>query len=479
MPKPKPRPSNDSEDLNRFVTFTGTISRDDVVVPIKFRVRFGVDGELRFRVYPLKMTTEALDLRAERSDRKSNKAVTYKVSAESAGGTRFESDGIMLKGSGHKVTQTSAHVTFKFDYTKATFTRAQVETDAPPVVRWNLRGFEAFPAVYGECAVGKVGLLGNYPEKRPDRVTGLATIIAQEPVADTSVWLADAERLFHHLRDVMSLAMSRQIAYPVRDTWADGKWERVAYSQTRSRRTYQHVFHPMQLQPVFDAALASYCDPPIRAKGLNYAIEWLTLPVTYSEMRLTNAITTLEHLTGANLGPADQVFLPEKAFEKFAKRLRRLAADDLAATFSDVDAAQTASIDAMCATFPAKMQDLNRRPLFDRIMMLADRWCVPLDGLDAEALRAAITARNRVVHRGYYYEPERGSREQVDLWDHLLLVREVAIRFALTVIGYRGTYLSFRGGQHDVAFPPTQKDQGAGTSSSRHEATSDDPPKEA
>lgn len=459
MPRPKPRPLNDSEDLNRFVTFTGTISRDDVVVPIKFRVRFGVDGELRFRVYPLPMTRETLDLRAERSNRKSNKVATYKVSAESAGGTRFDSDGIILKGTGYNVTQTSAHVTLKLAYTKVTFTRAKNETDAPPAVRWNLRGFEAFPALRGECALGKVVLQGNYPEKRQDWVTGLATIVALEPVADPSTWLADAERLFRHLRDVMSLAMSRQIDYPTRDTWADGKWERVAYSQTRSRRTYPHVFHPMQLQPVCDAALASYFDPPIAAKGLNYAIEWLTLPVTYSEMRLTNAITALEHLTSANLDSADQIFLPENAFERFARRLRRLAADDLAATFSDADAAQTAIIAAMRATFPAKMQDLNRRPVFDRIMMLADRWCVPLDGLDASALQAAITARNSVVHRGYYYEPERGSREQVDLWDHLLLMREVAIRFALTLIGYRGTYLSFRGGQHDVAFPPTPDDQ--------------------
>jgi hypothetical protein len=41
-------------------------------------------------------------------------------------------------------------------------------------------------------------------------------------------------------------------------------------------------------------------------------------------------------------------------------------------------------------------------------------------------------------------------------------MREIVIRFALTLIGYRGTYLSFRGGQHDVAFPPSPEDQSAG-----------------
>jgi hypothetical protein len=49
----EPLTSNKDEDLRSFVTFTGTISDDDVVVPIKFRVRFGADGELRFKAYPI------------------------------------------------------------------------------------------------------------------------------------------------------------------------------------------------------------------------------------------------------------------------------------------------------------------------------------------------------------------------------------------------------------------------------------------
>jgi hypothetical protein len=224
----------------------------------------------------------------------------------------------------------------------------------------------------------------------------------------------------------------------------------------------------MQLQPVFDAALASHFNPPLDAKGLNYAIEWLTLPVTYSEMRLTNAMTALEHLTAGNLQETDQVFLQDKAFEAFAKRLRRFAAQDLAAAFPDADAQQAAALEAMRAALPGKMQDLNRRPLHARVLRLANLWGVPLDGLDSDAIRAAITARNSIVHRGYYYEPERGSPDQVDLWDHLLLMREVAIRFVLTIIGYRGTYLSFRGGQHDVTFPP---DEAARSGIDPHAAT--------
>lgn len=85
---------DDAENLSRFVTFTGTIARGDLVVPIRFRVRFGADGELRFRVYPLPMTREALALRSDTTTGKSSKMVTCKVGAQSNGGIRFESDSI-------------------------------------------------------------------------------------------------------------------------------------------------------------------------------------------------------------------------------------------------------------------------------------------------------------------------------------------------------------------------------------------------
>lgn len=273
-------------------------------------------------------------------------------------------------------------------------------------------------------------------------------------MVDGATWAAEAEKLFQHVRDCMSFALSRQIDYPIRDIWIDGQWRREAYSQTKSRRGVQQVHHPMRLQEVLDAAVASHLRPPIPVRNLSYAIEWLTLATTYTEMRLTNVMTALENLANSNLSDSDQLYLPKKKFESFAKRVRAFAADDLAATFADADAGQLKSLEAMRTAMPGKLQDLNRRPLFEKIMTLATQWKVPLEDLDRAAIRAAIQARNSIVHCGYYYEPDRGSREQADLWDHVLTMREVAIRFVLTLIGFRGSYLSFRGGQHDVAFPP-------------------------
>jgi len=82
---PAKRPNaNERENLNRFVTFGDTISRGDLTGPIRFRLRFGVDGELKFRVYPLPVTREALDIRNEC---KATKAQFCTIRAVSTRGT--------------------------------------------------------------------------------------------------------------------------------------------------------------------------------------------------------------------------------------------------------------------------------------------------------------------------------------------------------------------------------------------------------
>src|SRR5947209_16140958 len=38
-------------------------------------------------------------------------------------------------------------------------------------------------------------------------------------------------------------------------------------------------------------------------------------------------------------------------------------------------------------------------------------------------------------------------------WTHVTIIREVAVRFVFTAIGYKGRYISHVGGYHDAVFP--------------------------
>ena len=99
-----------------------------------------------------------------------------------------------------------------------------------------------------------------------------------------------------------------------------------------------------------------------------------------------------------------------------------------------------------------KWAELNRRSLFRKLKLLATKWQVPLDGISDEMLTAAFGARNRVLHRGQYYETPKP--DDADLWTHVTVIREVVARFLFRAIEYTGEYISYVGRTHEEAFPP-------------------------
>jgi len=99
-----------------------------------------------------------------------------------------------------------------------------------------------------------------------------------------------------------------------------------------------------------------------------------------------------------------------------------------------------------------KLLDLNRRSILQKVKILEKRWSVPLDDISDKRIQDAKNARDLIVHRGHYYE--EGKEETVALWEHVTVMREIVIRFFLTVIGYKGRYISYLGGYHEAQFPP-------------------------
>ena len=87
-----------------------------------------------------------------------------------------------------------------------------------------------------------------------------------------------------------------------------------------------------------------------------------------------------------------------------------------------------------------------------KLEIRATRWSVPLGGISEAKLRAALNARNRILHRGQYYEDKIVTDD--DLWVHVTVIREVVLRFLFTIIGYSGDYCSYVDRPHDTRFPP-------------------------
>jgi hypothetical protein len=441
---------DEDEPLNSWVAYEGALSRGELSVPIRLRIRIGPEGEVEFKPSPLPMTRAARQL----SDLYAPSG-WLTLDAKSKGGVRFCSEKVGVSRRQSFSGRARSTLRLGFYYSQARFTRTLPDARPRPAVQIKLRGFEAFPALKVSCPLGDVVMQGKYPAPKDGTITGEMWVTATTPPEDVAAWRAAVKALTEHLLSLMSFALSHQLRDPLQSTWFHDQWELVATNQTYSIRNAQHVLHPMHgVQGFFEAAVASHFTPPITAKNLNYALEWFAMDATYSEMRLTNVMTALENLIDSNLSPAEKIFLPAKRFKNARSDVRaaiRAALEPEAAKAGpDGEAALVQLSDALTS----KVEDLNRRPLVDKLYRLADRWRVSLQGLPREEIAKAIAARNLIVHRGYYYEPDPDSPEQADLWEHVRIMREVMMRFVFTIIAFEGQYLVFRPRAMDAIFPP-------------------------
>ncbi len=252
------------------------------------------------------------------------------------------------------------------------------------------------------------------------------------------------DALLLHVRRVLSFANARPIKAPLIRAGLGETFTREIWSETPGGRVGQPVVHPLDQDAIFETAVRSYFDPDFAAKGLHFAMEWFAMPAGYTEMRLLHAFTALENLTNVNLPETEGLLLPPRRFAVLAKRMRAALDGEVR---GDGETAFRAGL-------AAKMQDLNRRPLADKIVRLSEVWAAPMRGLDLSGLAAAVQARNTIVHQGRYYADAEDRAAQVDLWRHITLVREIVARLVLTALHYEGSYMIWDGEQRNGRFPP-------------------------
>ena len=318
-----------------------------------------------------------------------------------------------------------------------------------PVLRMRLKGFENFGSLHDECRLGRLVMSGQHSVDDKNAVTGSVVVESISVPDDVAVWRADTEKLLEHIRRIMSLAASSLLRAPIFEFFCGDDVEVVMWSQIRQESSAFRVVHFLAQEAIFEAAIKSFFDPPVVVKNLFFAIEWFGMDAEYSEVRLVAAMTALENLIDANSLDEEALIQPRRDFEKTRRTLRKVIRACLK-QWPPSDG------EGLLEELNEKLADVNRRPLLAKLDLLAKRWGVPLEDISQKSLRAAKNARDRIVHRGHYYEDAKDS--DADLWTHVVVVREIAVRFLLTAIGYKGRYISYLGGYHDADFPPLSPD---------------------
>ncbi|MEH2482823.1 hypothetical protein V1282_006180 [Nitrobacteraceae bacterium AZCC 2146] len=428
--------------------FLGTFSLGAESVEASATISIDSSGELIFEFAPIPLSAQSrFILTAWHDDR--GDIVHFSFKALSEDGARFETEHLFFSSLGTASDASGTRFTSEARCQKAVLRYTLKEPFPLPALRMRLKGFRNFGSLHAECALGRMEMNGPHEaNNEDDAADGWLVVQAAEPPPDAAQWRTESEKLLEHVRRIMSFATASLLRAPIIEYIAGTESKVTVWSQMRQRNGTMAVFHFLAHDAIFAAAVRSHFSPPIVVKHLFFAIEWFAMEATYNEMRLVNATTALENLIDSNVEPGEALILPRAQFDK----TRRVLLSVIKACLGKWAAALA---DDASRELNEKLADLNRRSLLCKLELLAARWKIPLDGIDPASLKAAKRARDKVVHRGQYYEDAQDT--DADLWTHVTIVREVAVRFLFTAIGYKGRYISHVGGYHDAVFPPGAK----------------------
>lgn len=431
--------------------FSGAFSLGSESIEASATISIDASGKLVFAFAPIPLSAQSRFIMMAWYGGGSD-IVHFSFKAIAEDGARFETEHLFFSSLGNTSDAAGTRMTPEARCAKGILRYPLKEPIPLPALRMRLKGFRNFGSLHAECALGRMEMNGPHDTTdEDDAADGWLTIQAAEPPLDASQWRADSEKLLEHVRRIMSFATASLLRAPVVEYISGIESEVTVWSQTRQRSGVMPVFHFLAHDAIFAAAIRSYFSPPIAVKHLFFAIEWFTMEGTYNEIRLVNAMTALENLIDSNVAPGEALILPRAQFEKVRKALLSVIKTCLGKWTPEL-------ADDASRELNEKLADLNRRSLLRKLELLAARWKVPLGGIDHASLKAAKQARDKVVHRGQYYEDAKETDS--DLWTHVTVIREVAVRFLFTAIGYEGRYISHVGGYHDAVFPPAVEQLG-------------------
>lgn len=435
--------------LTEFKSFAGHLQTGSDVMPIIFHARIDESGEVKFDFGKIALTKETSFL-MKCWDGEGSRPSCFSLSGKAEDGTEFKTEDLHFNSLANEWCKEIGNSMNPIGgCSQAEFRRKLTVPATKSTLRMYVKGFQNFGQLNSICCLGMVTMVGAMTINNLDSITGHITIQPDDEPTDMAVWHAEADKLFEHVRRVMSFASGAMLLGPIIEFYAGDDLKVVALSQSRQASAPSRTFHYLDQQPIFDAAVTSFFNPPFEVKNLFFAIEWFAMESSYNEIRLMNAMTALENLVASNLGDNDKFIRPKKEFEKTRKTLRAVIRQCIEKWLTDdINEANTIVVE-----LNEKLADLNRRSIRQKLSILVEHWSVPLDGIGEDKIEEAIKARNLIVHRGHYYD-DGNERSTDELWEHSIIVREIVVRFLLTAIGYRGDYISYIGGYHYAKFPP-------------------------
>lgn len=431
-----------SKLLMESKSFSGTLSFNGKSLELEFSVYIEISGEavLLLPSIPLNKETKFISDGFYNIGPEFNK---FSLNGTSPDGVTLKSNEVIFTSLNNHFSGISSAIRPSADYESATITMPS-EAEDTPILCWKIKGFRSFSPLSFETELGTVEMIGGRDANGRNEVSGHIKVISSSPLEGVESWLTKATSLCNHLLHVMSFAENAKLACPIAKFFYRGKVEVELYSCGEQQKSVFPPIHWMSLNDIFRCAIKNYFAPQFEVKNLYFAIQWFNIHSSYREANLISSMTVLENLIDSNLTDQDCLLFTNKQFNNLRRKLSCTAKEQIR-EWTDDESTQNKLI----SDVNEKFSDLKRRSLIDKINILATRWGVKFDDIAPEKINGAKSARDQVVHRGYYTSKANMTG---DLHDHVLLVREIVVRFILTALNFEGRYKSYVSGQKSLEF---------------------------
>lgn len=414
--------------------FEGSISGENFSMPIGFSAEVDGRGNLNIILDTLPTSRETFEL--QRGLSRGQETPLWKLHGVGPKGEILSSDDFTITGYRSSDDASGSKTTLKGQCYEAEIVSTLSEP-CTPQFRWGFRRFRSFTGMRQQIEEGMLFAGGAPPDPNDSQIlTGSIVVKSDQSEVPTSWWSAIEDRA-DHVRRVLSLASGVYLQPYIEDRLEGTEHRLRIFRRGKTPQPFLSPFHFLNLEPIFKSACQSPPDVRARFLELDSALRWLLAPGHYDESRLLGAMTALENIVEQTYPSNKNPLMKRSVFEKFAKAVRALMRE-----MALPDAAL------------AKVPELNRANFIDKVMRYVSEHGIVVADFPNGGLDPVIKARNVVVHTGIYFNDTPG---QIDLWDHILVARELVIRILLDALKFEGNYFSALHGDEQLRFPSCRR----------------------
>ncbi|MDQ0465583.1 hypothetical protein QO010_003372 [Caulobacter ginsengisoli] len=428
----KPKTPNSAFPTRRF---EGTVSKDEVSVSVAFSAEVNARGELKLVFDPLPHTNETFALRRGLS--RGEEVTFWSLNATGPEGESLSSDSFHLTGYSSRTGENGDDLTIQGTCSEVEIVQELSEPSPFPQFRWTFRRFRTFSRLGHPIEGGTLYAGGAAPNPEDGQlITGFIAIQSDQAEVEPE-WWTKIEARADHVRRVLSLASGVYLRSYMEDR-LEGTTHRLrVFSLSKAPEPFLAPFHFLNLEPIFKSACTSSAEVCARFLELDPALRWLLSPAHYDESRLLGAMTALENIVEQAYPAKEFPLVKRGAFDRFAKAVRALIREH-----------------DLPEPVLSKVPELNRASFIDKVQRYVDEHGIVVADFPHGGLEPVIKARNAVVHTGIYFNDEPG---EIDIWDHILVARELVIRILLNALEFEGNYFSALHGDEQLRFPSCRR----------------------